>query len=301
MTRLAWVIGHPIGHSISPAIHNAAFADRGLDARYEAVDLFPEELAAWVTSVRAADVLGFNVTVPHKERVAQLVDELEADALLAGAVNTVIVSPEDFPPRLIGTNTDTIGFRRSLAQEARVALGGRRVVVLGAGGAARAVSLVALQDGAASLTVANRHSERAEQLLRDLDPVRATTMVDAVSLDGPSLRHAVNDAQIIVNATSVGMRSQETPIPAGLIRPGALVVDLVYNPLETVFLRSAAQAGARVLGGLGMLLYQAAGAFERWTGCDAPIDAMRMAAVRALEGQQTDFPRPSEERLGRGA
>ncbi len=283
MTQLAYVIGTPIGHSLSPHIHNAAFAACGIDARYEAAEVAPDALADWVAQTRRGDVLGFSVTVPHKQAIAQLVDALEGDARLTSAVNTVIVQRDPTGgTTLVGTNTDAIGFRRSLADEAEVSLQDQRVLILGAGGAARAVALVALQDGARDLTIANRSRQRAEQLLNELGPAGATTFTRALDLASPGLRNALHRATVVINATSVGMRSDEMPIdPAGL-SPESLLVDIVYNPPETATMRAARERGARALGGLGMLVYQAAAAFERWTGTQAPIPAMWAAARSAL-------------------
>ncbi len=284
MTRLAYVIGTPIGHSLSPYIHNAAFAACGIDARYEALEITPDALPAWVSSIHgASDVLGFNVTIPHKEAMARLVDTLEGDAQLTGAVNTVVVQPgAGHGATLIGTNTDTVGFRRSLAEEAKVSLQDQRVLILGAGGAARAVALVALQDGARDLTVANRSPHRAEQLLRDLGPAGATTFTRVLDLASPSLRTALHRATVVINATPVGMRSDATPIDLAALSPDSLLVDIVYNPPETATMRAARERGARALGGLGMLVFQAAAAFERWTGVPAPIPSMWAAARSAL-------------------
>lgn len=277
MTKHAYVIGCPIGHSLSPVIHNAAFAACALDVRYEAVEVTPGELADWAREARRPDVVGFNVTVPHKEAMAPLVDALDSDAGLTGAVNTVIVGP-----MLVGANTDAVGFRRSLAIEAGCSLRGQHVVLLGAGGAARAIALVALQDGAASLVVANRHADRAARLLHDLEAVRGASSTRAMALNDASLAEAVAGATVLVNATSVGLRSDGMPIDPALVPASGLVVDIVYNPPETALLRSASARGALTLGGLGMLVYQAAAAFKLWTGVSPPVDVMRGAAERAL-------------------
>lgn len=285
MTRLAYVIGFPIGHTLSPAIHNAAFAVCGIDARYEPAEVAPEALPEWLEQVRRTDALGFNVTIPHKEAIVPHLDALEGDAELTGAVNTVVVRAAGAAPgerrRLIGTNTDTIGFRRSLAEEAGCTLRDQRVVLLGSGGAARAIALVALQDGARDLTVANRHVERAAQLLRDLAPAGPSTFLRSLDLGSPALRTAIRRASVVINATSVGLRSNDTPVDPDLFTPASLVVDIVYNPPETATMRAARDRGARVLGGLGMLVYQAAAAFERWTGVPAPISTMWDAARSA--------------------
>jgi shikimate dehydrogenase len=289
MTRLAYVIGTPIGHSLSPTIHNAAFAASGIDARYEAAEVTADALAQWVDRVRQADLLGFNVTVPHKEAIVPYLDAIEEDAVLTGAVNTVIAQAADAGDesdtsrrRLIGINTDPAGFRRSLAEEAGITLQDQRVLILGAGGGARAIALVALQDGARDLTIANRHVQRAQQLLRDLAPAVGPTFLRPLDLQSPALHGAIRRATVVINATSVGLRSEEMPIDPAAIVPDSLVVDIVYNPPETATLRAARERGARVLGGLGMLVYQASAAFERWTGVPAPIPAMWAAARSAL-------------------
>lgn len=282
MTHHAYVIGSPIVHSISPSIHNAAFAALGIDARYEAIEVLPAQLADWVRSKRSEDTLGFNVTLPHKIAVREQLDAVEGDGDLAGAVNTVVAQTVDGATRLIGANTDTVGFRRLLADEGGVHLGGQDVLLLGAGGGARAVALDALQDGAAHLWIANRHVERAWTLLTDLASASGRTQTDALPLQDGRARNLLERASIVINATSVGLASDECPIELAGIRPGSLAVDLIYNPAETAFLREARQRGARVLGGLGMLVYQAAAAFERWTGTEAPVRVMRMAAEFAL-------------------
>jgi shikimate dehydrogenase len=284
-------------------MHKAAFAACGIDGRYEAIQVQPSELGAWTESARRPNVLGFNVTLPHKQAITQYLDELEGDARLTGAVNTVTVvrsaapgaRPHPLPllegegvpgSRLVGTNTDTIGFRRALNEEAGMSLQGEHVVLLGAGGAARAIALVALQDGAASLCIANRHIERAEQLIADLTPAAGKTHLRVAELNGIPVAEALSNATVVVNATSVGLRSTAMPIDPALITPGSLVVDIVYNPLKTAFLEAAERRGASILGGLGMLVYQAAAAFERWTGQPAPIPAMRAAALRVLSAER---------------
>lgn len=295
----AYVIGSPIAHSLSPAIHNAAFAALGIDARYEAVEVAPPELGAWVARARQEDLLGFNVTLPHKEAIVHFLDDVEGDAKCTRAVNMVraVESPSPQPSpargegvashtprgrRLIGANTDVAGFRRSLQEEADTSLRAQRVLLLGAGGAARAIALVALQDQANQLWVANRHPERAQRLLDDLGPVAAATRIEAMAIDGSGVQEILRQATVIVNATSVGLRSEETPLNLASIEPGTLVVDAVYNPPETAFLLSARARGVRTLGGLGMLVYQAAEAFESWTHQPAPVGVMREAAERAL-------------------
>ena len=260
-------------------MHNAAFAALGLDATYDAADVQPQDLAGWVASVRGPDLLGFSVTVPHKEAVMAVLNEIQGDARLAGAVNTVIAGTKG---SLRGANTDTAGFRRSVADEAGTSLEGQSVVLLGAGGAARAVAVVALQDGAAALTVVNRHRERAEHLASDLAVLRPSTLIRTLAADDPAVPSAISAATILVNATSVGMSSNQMPVDVSALEGVGLVIDIVYNPAETALLRAARAQGARVLGGLGMLVFQAAAAFELWAGLPAPAGTMRAAAERIL-------------------
>src|SRR5579871_3816940 len=235
MPRLAYVIGHPIGHSISPAMHNAAFRARAIDAEYRAVDVDPAHLASWILGLRLSDDLGCNVTIPHKEAVAKAVDTLAGDAELAGAVNTVYRDPAN-PRRLIGSNTDTIGFRRALAEDGGISARGQRVVLLGAGGAARAIAVVVLQDGADELVIANRTPERAEAMLTRLRPLVGTCHTRAIRLDDPAMGSILARATLVVNATSVGLRTQEIPADPTPVGSGCVVMDIVYNPLTTAFL-----------------------------------------------------------------
>ena len=305
--KRAYVIGHPIGHSLSPHMHNAAFRALNIEAHYEAAEVQADDLETWVESARGPDLLGFNVTVPHKEAILPFLDATEGDARLAGAVNTVVVrhavndggqpSSSSLPTRaeeggqgisrLVGLNTDTLGFRRSLAEEAGLRLAGKRVVLLGAGGAARAVVVVALQDGVGSIVVANRHVERAERLLDAVQSLNHGTAARAAGLRSLELTETIKTANVVINATSVGLAADdEPPIDPDLISPGTLVVDLIYNPSDTVLLRAARARGARILGGLGMLVYQAGAAFESWTGVEPPVWVMRQAAEDALAARQ---------------
>ncbi|HEY3116154.1 MAG TPA: hypothetical protein VGK54_05380, partial [Chloroflexota bacterium] len=213
----AYVIGSPIAHSLSPAIHNAAFAALGIDASYEAVEVLPADLGDWVARIRGEGLLGFSVTIPHKERIVAYLDQVEGDAQHIGAVSAVVVSrpgshPGTMPGALVGTSTDVPGFRRSLWEEARITLQGQRVLLVGAGGAARAIALVGLQDGAGQLWIANRHEDRAQALMADLAPRGPETATEALPLVGERIREVLRQATVVVNATSVGLRSQESPL-----------------------------------------------------------------------------------------
>ncbi|HEX5418134.1 MAG TPA: shikimate dehydrogenase [Chloroflexota bacterium] len=278
------LIGYPIKHSISPRFQQAAFDAAGIAARYEAWEVPPERLGAVVDSLRAPDALGANVTIPHKQAVCAFLDAIDPVAAAIGAVNT-IVRLED---RLVGYNTDAIGFISSLRADAGTELRGQRVAVIGAGGAARAVVAAALGQGAAAVVIAARRVEPAEAILADLAALNTRdSATQAISLDDAALlRAALGDAAILVNTTPVGMahRADERDVPVSVtfLRADALVCDLIYNPPRTALLEAAAARGARTLNGLPMLVYQGAAAWELWTKRPAPVALMRRAAEEAL-------------------
>jgi len=279
-TRVTGVVGWPIAHSISPAMHNAAFAALGLDWCYLPFAVPPERLPDAIAGVRALGLAGVNVTVPHKQALLPLMDELTPAAATIGAGNTVIVCDG----RLVGHNTDAEGFLRAL-REAGCDPAGVPALVLGAGGAARAV-VYALLGAGARVTVLNRDAARAAALVRALDAGHAHAL-RAGALDLATLRERAPGARLVVNATSLGMwpHVEGSPWPAALPFPAdAMAYDLVYNPRETAFMRQARAAGAVAAGGLGMLVHQGAEAFERWTGLTAPVDVMADACARALGG-----------------
>jgi shikimate dehydrogenase len=280
--KLFALIGYPLGHSISPAMHNAALPALGIDARYEAWSTPPEGVSAAVGRLREDELLGMNVTVPHKEAVIELLDEVDATAKAIGAVNCISKEGR----RLVGHNTDMYGFIRSL-REAGCEPRGRRVLILGAGGSARAVANGLLDAGAASLTLSGRTAERAEALANDVLRSFPRALVACAGWQDEGFAAAVLSADMIVNCTPVGQRHTETegesPLPAPLLRPGLWVYDLVYNPLETPLLAAARATGANPIAGLEMLVYQAAESLRLWTGREPPIDIMRDAAQRALE------------------
>ena len=281
MSSLVGLIGYPLGHTISPAFQQAAFDHHALPVEYRAWPTHPDLLESKVSSLRSREYLGSNVTVPHKERVAGLVDRLDAAAAAMGAVNTIVRENGS----LTGYNTDAYGFITSLKEMGGFDPRGKRAVLLGAGGAARAAVFALAEEGVSSLVIANRTLERAKSLAADLG--HTIPDVAAVPLGGPGLEQAAADADLIVNSTSVGMQGGDagpvSPLRAALIPPSALVYDMVYNPARTPLLEEAADAGAACLGGLPMLVYQGAGAFERWTGLDAPVEVMFKAAEEALE------------------
>ena len=289
MTRRAGIIGFPLGHSISPAFQQAAFDELGLDCSYERWPTPSNELGARIQSLRAPEMLGANVTVPHKQAVIGLVDEIDPIASRIGAINTVVRHEDG---TLHGHNTDAEGFIRSLGLDAGFDSAGRSVVIVGAGGAARAVAFGLADAGVERITILNRTEERATELA---DAVARATSVQVIGAPlGPKSALDREPApDLIVQCTSIGMNGGpdegRAPDIEGLISDGTLVCDLVYNPVVTPLLRLAADRGARTLGGLGMLVHQGAAAFTLWTGRDAPVQVMERAAQKALE-PDTDRP-----------
>lgn len=272
-TRLAGIIGWPVEHSLSPAMHNAAFEALGLNWRYAAFPVPPELLGDAVRGLRALGIAGANVTIPHKEAVIPFLDVLSPAAKAIGAVNTICMDGK----YLLGDNTDVHGFLAALDQ-AEVPLHGRRALVLGAGGSARAVVYGLLLRGT-QVFIQARTPARARRLADDMRAIVEGSQVEAVE-------QAPAEVDLVVNCTPVGMwphHDGENPLPAEVrLHSGMAVMDLVYRPLETALLWQARLAGARAVSGLEMLVWQGAVAFKHWTGQEAPVEVMRQACLRAL-------------------
>jgi shikimate dehydrogenase len=269
------VIGDPVAHSLSPVFQQAAFDALGIPARYERWHTPAQELPARIGSLRSSGFFGANVTVPHKVAVAGLVDTLSETARRLGAVNTVIYRGG----RLHGDNTDLYGFMRSLLT-VRPSVERDRVLIIGAGGAARAVVAAVAEIGVTGVTIANRSRDRAEQLLANLR-IGAAEIIPLTDWD---LMRAIRDHSVIVNATSIGWNDDQTVLAPELldaVDPQGLIADLTYR--DTPLLVQAKARGLRTLDGLPMLVHQGARSFELWTGRDAPIDVMMAAAERARE------------------
>ncbi|HML31337.1 shikimate dehydrogenase [Sporomusa sphaeroides] len=276
-TQKVGLLGWPLSHSLSPAMHNAAFAASGLDYVYLPLAVPPELLSQAVTGVKALGFAGINVTIPHKIAVMDYLDEIDNSARLVGAVNT-IVSKEG---RLIGHNTDAGGYISSL-KLAGVAVTGKHVVILGAGGAARAVAAGFITNHAASVAISARDLGKVEGIVKLL-PIN--TPVYGTGWDSRDFTAALSKADIVVNTTPLGMYpniASQPPLPWELLRPSAVISDLVYNPLTTAFMAEAVRRGHTVVGGEGMLAEQGALAFELWTGCSAPRDIMQQVLLSKL-------------------
>jgi len=279
-TKFLGIMGYPVAHSLSPTMHNAAFINSGLDWVYLTFAVSPGQLVDALRGLKALGMIGANVTIPHKEEAALHVDELSPEAKLIGAVNVLGVKEG----RLIGHNTDGIGFLQSLQQNAQFTVKGSKVLILGAGGAARAIALTLASFGAAQIGIANRTWQRGMDLAQ---VVKHSTGVEArgLNLEPMDLEPWVKEADLIVQASSVGMHPESEELKwfnPQWLSAQTLVCDLIYNPSPTRFLKLASARGCRTLDGLGMLLYQGAQGFTWWTGLEAPVGVMQQAL---LEGR----------------
>lgn len=278
-TTLFVIVGDPIGHSLSPAMQNAALQAAGIDGLYVPWRVKAAGLPAALEALRWMENFGgANITIPHKEQAVSLVDEVSPEAASVGAVNTIVARRG----RLVGANTDGRGFLRSLQEDGGFVPRGRQAAILGAGGAARAVAWSLAEAGIAEVLIVNRTVERAESLASLVGQRHGISAI-GLGLGDPRISRRVADCPLVVNTTSVGLSpSDPPPIDPALLRPGMLVFDLIYRPPETALLREARVRGCQVLGGLGMLLYQGALAFELWTGRKPSEEAMRTALNQTL-------------------
>lgn len=277
------VIGDPVSHSLSPAMHNAALRKRGAPYRYEALRVAPEKLEAFMKG-KARTLAGFNVTVPHKEAVLPHLKRLAYEAELIGAVNTVVNRNGE----LVGFNTDGAGYLMSLHVDKKFDPRGKRVVILGAGGAARALAVVLSLAQARSVTVANRTLKRAEQLARELAFRLPKSKLLACPLEGKALESALKDCDLLVNTTRVGLGGTSfEDFPWEKLPRRVLVSDIVYTPRMTPFLKAAKRRGHPIHTGEGMLVFQGALAFEIWTGLKPDVRLMRRELLRRLAGKRS--------------
>ena len=265
------VIGHPVKHSVSPAMHNAAFRAMKIDAVYASFDVKPEDLKKAIEGAKALGIKGLNVTIPHKEEVLKLAkpDEL---ALRIGAANTL-----KFDEEVLAYNTDAYGSLKAL-ENAGVGVSGKTVLIIGAGGAARAIAFALVGEGA-TVVVTNRTEQRGLKLVQDVRKYGECVFVPMSELE--KLRF-----DILINATPVGMSGYmpgKLPVDSKLIKEGIVVFDTVYNPMETALIKLAKMRGCKVVYGIDMLVHQGARAFEIWTGLSPPFDVMKKAALNALE------------------
>ena len=275
-TKIVGIIGDPIKHSRSPQIHNAAIAALGLDYVYVPFHVEPDNLGTAIEGFKAANVVGINVTIPHKQNVISYLDEISREATLIGAVNTLIFKDG----AINGENTDAPGFLQAMQEDGLDVPQGGAAVVIGAGGSARAVVVALALAGVQTICITNRTVSRAVALATDLSE-KTDASIYGIGLDDPKLSNAVGTSQLIVNTASTSMdESHPLLIDPEWLEPQSIVYDIVYTPPETRLLQAAAEKGCHTIGGLGMLVHQGAIAFERWTGVNPPVEAMR----RALQG-----------------
>ena len=274
-TNIVGLIGHPVEHSFSPPMHNAAFDELGMDYAYVAFDVNPTDLQTAIEGAKSLNIKGFNVTIPHKIEVMKFLNEIDEVAALIGAVNTI-----DFK-NLKGYNTDGIGAVRAI--EEVTSIKNKNVVVAGAGGASRAISFYLAKYGAESMAILNRNVEKAQGLAAD---VSQSGLIGEVKADSISeIRNYLKDADILVDTTPIGMHPNISDEPIAFAEDmdeDLVVFDAVYNPNETVLLKEAIKAGANPVYGIKMLLYQGAESFKIWTGRDAPVDVMEKALKDTL-------------------
>ena len=291
MTKRVVLIGHPVAHSLSGAMQQAAFDELGIDARYELWDRAPIALADAIAELKGDDFLGANVTIPHKERVVPMVDRLTEDAGATGAVNTITREGR----RLVGHNTDVPGFKIALDKLVGRQKMPRAAVVLGAGGGARAVVYGLIREGFQRVVVFNRHLHRAEGLVKHFGRTAAHMELRAMPWHESIIEAEIAKTKVLVNATSIGLTTDDSPVPVEVLHGDLLVLDLIYA--KSRLLRDAAAAGATTADGEQMLLHQGAAAFTLWTGQAAPLELMqtklaeaRAGGLRSAEGEPTGEP-----------
>jgi shikimate dehydrogenase len=276
-TRVCGVIGDPIGHSLSPTIHNAAFNHLKLDFVFLAFRVEAADLENAIRGMRGLGIHGLNVTMPHKSTVIGCLDEVDSNVKFLGSANTVL----NKDGKLSGFNTDGVGALKAL-RENGTELAEKKVLLLGAGGAAKAIAF-ALAEEVGELAVLNRAAEKAKELAEALGRISNKKVVGG-ALSSDAIAKSLQDSDVLVNATSVGMHPEanQSLVAPQWLRSDLTVMDVVYNPVETKLARDAKAAGAKVISGVEMLIYQGAASFEIWTGCSAPIEVMRRAALSKL-------------------
>ena len=271
-SRVYGLLGDPVAHSLSPLMHNQAFLKNHIDAVYVPFLVFPDDLSAAVAGLRALNIGGVNVTIPHKEKILPYLDKIDPEAQLIGAVNTVVNNDGT----LIGYNTDASGFIRTVLQELNFNPEGRTVLLLGAGGVCRAATVALAAVGVKSITIANRHQIRAEKIVNDLSPHFETVQFSAIDYSDISYLQLLSGADLIVNTTSVGLSGEKINfLPLEHIKGSALIYDMIYSLSETSLIKAARAEKLLCVDGLGMLAAQGEDAFFLWTGVRLPVGYMR--------------------------
>lgn len=262
-TKLLGLIGNPVGHSISPILHNTLSSLLGLDYVYVPLKVEKEDLSRVVKALKSLDFVGFNVTIPYKKEIMKYIDENSIEAILMGAVNTV----KKIDGKLYGYNTDAEGFLRSFKEEAGTSFEGKKVVLIGAGGVARPIAVKIASEGAEKISLVNRTKEKAIELAETVNE-NVREIVQVYNFEDKTFKMAVEESDIIINTTSVGMTPDvgKSPISGDYFNDSQIVYDVIYTPLETKLLKDAKKKGCKTINGLGMLFYQGIKAYEIWTG-----------------------------------
>jgi shikimate dehydrogenase len=269
-TKITGLFGYPVSHTLSPSMHNAAFAKMRLNIVYLPFLVNPQDLETAIKSIKIFEFLGVNITVPHKQAVMKYLDEVTLSAELIGAVNTIVYKDK----KLIGCNTDGTGFVRSLEKDCNFKLKGKTMFLLGAGGAGRAVAVESALNGLKKIFIADKIDRQVDDLIENVPKKCEAVKIRADKM----MRDAISESDIVVNATPVGMHKDDPiSIPAEYINSGKIVYDVIYNPSRTKLLKNV--KGCKTINGLGMLLYQGVRAFELWTGKKAPVEVMRKALI----------------------
>ena len=276
-TRVVGIFGDPVTHSLSPLMHNAALQNAGIDAVYVPFHVTPTQLPGAVEAIRALGLVGANLTIPHKEVARCLVDELDPLAALIGAVNTIVHRNG----RLFGYNTDGLGLMQAICEDLGIDVRGRRTLVLGAGGAARAAVVALARAGAAWVGVVNRTPARAEEMLAELAPKLEGTAFAAFPLEAGPVSRLGGEVDLLVNSSAAGLKGEVIPLPPELyVRPGGAVYDMVYGRESTPLVLAARAAGLKAVDGLGMLAGQGEAAFRLWFETIPPAGIMRAVLER---------------------
>ena len=269
-TKIVGIFGYPVRHSASPAMHNAAFKSLGLDYAYLPFEVRPEKVGEAARALIPLNITGVNITIPHKETIIPYLSGTSREAELIGAVNTIVVRSDE----LIGYNTDGQGFVASLREDGGKEIKGKALLVLGAGGAARAIVAQAALEGAGKILVTDKIKEKAEKMVSDIRKNISSGEIRTIPRE--EIKPRLRETDFLINATPVGMNPQDPLIiDPDWLSSSLLVFDLVYNLGETKLMKAARERGCRVIGGLGMLIHQGAISFKLWTGKDAPIRVMR--------------------------
>lgn len=279
-TKLVGLLGNPLGHSFSPAMHNKAFQTLGLNYFYLPIEVTAEDLPTVAAGIAKMNFAGYNITIPHKIRIMDCLDAIDPLAQSIGAVNTVTIQNGCST----GYNTDGEGFIRSLEAEAGISVSGKCHFIIGCGGAARAIAMTLAFRGAQKIFICNRTEQKAHDLAAEIN-AKVSPCSEVIAMDSVRIKAAVRQADVLINTTSVGMHPDEDriPIDSNLIPGGLIVSDIVYTPARTQLLKVAGEKGCKVVPGIGMLVNQGAEAFRMWTGAEPPVDVM-YDVVRALKG-----------------